>query len=222
MATDAGEPGVAPSDQAAESPFVTIWEAPGATIRRLVAVDPRRHVNVLFFLSGVVGTLMALVRSTDQFTLPPVAIAPAAFAYGVVNVPLGHLNAWYKRWVGGLLGGPATRQAVALVGAWSAVPVIVGHGLLLVIQVALYGLEPFSDEHPTMDAASPLLGLAFSLGSALCTIWGVIVSVVGFAEVNGFTLGRSIATSALALVILTTAILVLAVAVGLTYGLFFS
>src|SRR5688572_31045176 len=120
----AGEPGgVAADEPAAESPFVTIWEAPRATIRRLVATDPRRHVNVLFFASGVVGALTTLARSTDRFTLPLVAIPLAAFAAGVANVPLGHLNAWYKRWVGGLLGGLASRQSVATVGAWSAGPV---------------------------------------------------------------------------------------------------
>jgi hypothetical protein len=199
------------SPEAAESPFVTIWEAPRATVRRLVAVDPRRHVNALFFVSGVVTTLTALARSRDQFTLQPPAIALAALGYGVVNVPLGHLNAWYKRWVGGLLGGSASRQAVALVGAWSTVPVIAGHGALLAIQVALYGLEPFSDEHPTMDASASLVQLVFMLASVLFTVWSVLVSIAGFAEVNGFSLARSIATSVLAVVILAMAALVLAV-----------
>lgn len=220
MAAEAGGP-ERPLDPGArgDSPFVTIWEAPRATIRRLVATDPRRHVNALFFAAGVVGTLAGVARSADQLPTPPLAILPlAALALGALNVPFGHLNALYKRWVGGLLGGTASRAAVATVGAWSTVPMTMGHGALLILQVLLYGAEPFGRERPTMDDAAPLVGLSIQLASAACTIWTVAVSVVGFAEVNGFSVWRSIATSLLGLLILATAMVVLAVAMGAGAG----
>jgi len=217
MAIDAGDSGelvTSPEHGPDESPFVTIWEAPRATIRRLVATDPRRHVNALFFASGTVGTLTGLARSSDQFALPLMAIPLAALGFGALNVPGGHLNAWYKRWVGGLLGGTASRDAVVTVAAWSTVPVIVGHSALLLLQIALYGLEPFSAEHPTMDASSALLQLTFTLGTTLFTGWTVIVSIFGFAEVNRFSIWRSIATSLLALTIVTIVVVGLAVVLG--------
>jgi hypothetical protein len=206
-------------DGADESPFVTIWETPRATIRRVVATDPRRRVNALFFAAGAVGTLSGLAGASDRIVLPPLAIALACLGVGALNLPIGHMNAWYKRWVGGLLGGTASRAAVVAVGAWATLPVIVGHGGLCLLQIALYGMEPFSAEHPTMDAASPLLRTTITLGRVLFTGWSAIVSISGFAEVNGFSIVRSIATSLLAFAIVTASIVAIGLVIGMAIAL---
>jgi len=206
-------------DRAEESPFVTIWEAPRATIRRVVATDPHRRVNALFFAAGAVGTLSGFASSSDRLALPPFAIALVCLGVGLLNLPMGRLNAWYKRWVGGLLGGNASRDAVVAVGAWATVPVSAGHGGLCLLQIALYGMEPFSAEHPTMDAASPLLRTSITLGRVLFTGWSAIVSISGFAEVNGFSIARSIATSLLAFAIVTASIVAIGLAIGVAIAL---
>jgi hypothetical protein len=209
-----------PEDRAEESPFVTIWEAPRATIRRVVATDPRRRVNALFFAAGAVGTLSGFAGSSDRIgVVPPFVIALVCLGIGVLNLPMGRMNAWYKRWVGGLLGGNASRDAVVAVGAWATVPVIVGHAGLCLLQIALYGMEPFSAEHPTMDAASPLLQTTITLGRVLFTGWSGLVSVLGFAEVNGFSIARSIATSLLAFTIVTASIVAIGVVIGMAIAL---
>jgi hypothetical protein len=60
MAIDAGDPDALVPEpmrrQDRGEPFVTIWESPRETIRRVVATDPRRWVNLLFFASGFFGT----------------------------------------------------------------------------------------------------------------------------------------------------------------------
>jgi len=192
-----------------ESPFVTIWESPRETIRRVVATDPHRWVNALFFASGFFGTLVSVPTALEErfeFEVPLVWIVVLALGAGLMAIVSGHLNGWYKRWVGTLFGGDATRAAVVAVSAYASIPSTVGHALVLAIQVALFGTEPFSTAHPAMDAASPLLIRTLSLGAFLSSVWAVCASIVGFAEVNRFSIGRSIATSLLAVLIIAVTI----------------
>jgi len=70
-----------------------------------------------------------------------------------------------------------------------------------------------------MDAAPPLLGLTMWLALGLASLWSVCVSVVGFAEVNRFSIARSIATSLLAILIITVTVaaIVLVAAIAVTF-----
>jgi hypothetical protein len=208
-----------PEHTADESPFVTIWESPRATIRRIVDTDPRRAVNAIFFVAGAVGALDGFGQWASNFELPLLAVVPGCLALGALNVPLGHANAWYKGWVGRLLGGRATRPEVVAVGAWSTIPVVTSHAVLWAIRLALYGTEVFAAEQPTIDAAPRWLRLSFTIAGAVFTLWSVTVSVVGFAEVNRFSLVRSIATTLLATLIAVVSLLVLVVAMLAAYGL---
>jgi hypothetical protein len=118
MSIDAEDPdalGTEPSaqpEQPRESPFITIWEAPRETIRWVVATDPRRWVVALFFLSGFVGTLSSLPTTLEQqleLEVPVPVIFAGAAMLGLLAIMSGILNAWFKRWVGSLLGGDASR-----------------------------------------------------------------------------------------------------------------
>src|SRR5689334_9905756 len=134
-------------DAPPESPFVTIWESPRETFRRVVATDPRRWVNALFFASGFIGTVANVPTALEErfeFELPLVWIAGLALGAGFMGILSGHLNGWYKRWVGTLFGGDASRAAVVAVAAYASIPATVGHTLVLAIQVSLFGTEPFT------------------------------------------------------------------------------
>jgi hypothetical protein len=214
------EPSAQP-EEPRESPFVTIWEAPRETIRYVVATDPWRWVAVLFFASGFVGALSSLPTTLEQrleLDVPVAVIFGVAVGFGLLAIPFGIGNAMFKRWVGSLLGGDARWQAVVAVGAYASIPSTVGYALVLAIQTALYGLEPFRPTHPTMDAAPPLVGLTMWLGLGLASFWSVCVSVVGFAEVNRFSIARSIATSLLtifiAVVTITITVIVMVIAIS--------
>jgi hypothetical protein len=181
-------------------------------------------VKTLFFASGFVGALSSLPTTLEEkleVAVPVAGVFVIAVVIGIVTIGTGIVNAWYKRWVGGLLGGDASRQAVVAVSAYASIPSTVGYALVLGIQIALYGLEPFRPTHPAMDAAPPLLGLTLWLGLGLASLWSVCVSVVGFAEVNRFSIARSIATSLLAVFIVTVmvAVTVLVAAIVISQGL---
>jgi hypothetical protein len=193
-----------PAAAADESPLVTIWESPRATIRRIVDANPRRRVNLLFFAAGAVGGIDVVAGRLDVLGLPLAAAPVACVALGLLYVPVGHLNALYRRWVGGLLGGHATRVEVAAASAWATVPLVVGHGAIWAAQLALFGSEALAAERPTVDAAPQLLRTSLALGSGLFTLWSIVISIVGFAEVNRFSVARSIATSVLSFLIVAT------------------
>jgi hypothetical protein len=180
-----------------ESPFITIWDAPRATIRQIVSRDPRYRVNSLFFAAGAVGALDAMAQLAAQLTVPLFAIPIFCMTTGLFAIPLSHMGAWYKRLVGRLLGGVATQREVAAAAAWATVPNVVGHGVLWAIQFAMYGTEVMQAEHPTIDASPRLVQLSLWLATTLFWVWSLCVSVVGFAEVNRFSVARSIATTVL-------------------------
>ncbi len=193
-----------------ESPFVTIWEAPRATIRRIVDSDPRLHVNLLFFGGGVVGMLSAL-RSHATFDIPPLFAAGGCILLGLLSVPFSHMGAWYMRSIGGWLGGTASRQEVAAAFAWAGVPTVVGGLALWVLQFALFGTELLSPERPTIDAASPLLLMTLRLAALLLGVWTSTASLLCFAEVNRFSVLRSLTTW-------IVSVLVVVLAIGLPVG----
>src|SRR6185369_10030103 len=101
MPIDAEDPDVlvpepeARPEEHAESPFVTIWESPRETIRRVVATDPRRWVNALFFASGFVGVLMSWPKLLTllaqlEIEVPLVLVPVAAVFVGLMTILTGH------------------------------------------------------------------------------------------------------------------------------------
>jgi Yip1 domain len=204
-----------PEQSLDESPLISIWDAPRATIRQIVDRDPRRWVNSLFFAAGVIATLNGFTAAAEFFPVPiPLAGVPILCAMtGIVAIPVRHLGAWYKRLIGRLLGGQATQREVVAVAAWATVPTIVGHGALWIVRFALYGTEVLLPEHPTIDASSGLVQLSFGLAATLFSLWSGYVSIVGFAEVNRFSVARSVATSILTPVLILTAGVVILVGV---------
>src|SRR5262249_42194986 len=122
-----------PESMSDESPFITIWDAPRETIRRIVDRDPRFLVNPLFFAAAAVGTLDVLAELAQRFPIPPLMVPLACAVTGLIAIPLGHMNAWYKRFVARLFGGQATQQEAAAVAAWATVPTVIGHAALWAI-----------------------------------------------------------------------------------------
>ena len=176
----------------AESPFITIWEAPRATIRRIVDADPRRLVPFLFFAGGVRSGMTVSIPPTVSDDMLPLVLALVCIVAGVLAIPTSYLSARYLRWIGSWFGGIASRAEVAASIAWAAVPSIVGTALLLAVRVSLYGAEIFRDEQPTVEAGSTLLTTSLRLAPLIFALWSGVASIVCFAEVNRFSTTRAV------------------------------
>ena len=187
--------------ETAESPFITIWESPRATIRRIVDADPRRLVPLLFFAGGVRSGMTIPIPASISPEMFPLVLALVCVGAGVIAIPMSYGSAWYLRWIGSWFGGIASRAEVRASIAWAAVPSIVGTALLLGIRLALYGTEIFRDEQPTVDAASPLLTTSLSLAPLIFAVWSGVASIVCFAEVNRFSTTRAVVAHATAAVL---------------------
>jgi hypothetical protein len=184
-----------------ESPFITIWESPRATIRRIVDADSRLHVTTLFFAQGFVGAIESALEHVGAAEETLVATAVRMVVTLVVVVPMSYLSAWYLRWIATWFGGQASRQEVAASVAWSTVPSIVGTAATIATRLALFGLAGFKDEVSAALAGGSLLSTTLSLAPILFAIWSGYLSILCLAEVNRFSMARAVGTHLTALLI---------------------
>lgn len=169
-------------------PFKTIWMRPRATIRAIVATDPKLHVVPLVCLSGIAESLdRASLRSLgDQ--MPVVAIICIACVLG----PLGGLvSLWIGshliRFTGTWIGGGAVREHIRTAIAWSSVPAVFALPLWIP-ELLLFGADMFTTETPRLEA-QPILFipfLAIGLIEIVLAVWGFVILCKTVAEVQGF------------------------------------
>jgi hypothetical protein len=186
------------SATAHESPFVTVWEAPRETIRRVVRDDPARHVNALLFAVGAAGFVESVTSTPPSSDWSPVTLAAAAAAIGVVSLGVGRLSAAYLRWVGALLGGVASRAEVLAAYVWSSVPSVAVALLVALVRFGVFGRAILGTEQSAATAAAPLLARTLWLAAMLGGLWSGVLGLVCYAEVNRFSIARAFAAELLA------------------------
>ena len=85
-------------DLAAESPFLTIWTRPRATIRAIVDTNPFLHVALLAMVGGVVQTVDRAVQRNAGDTLSLPAILGLAVLFGPIGGLIGlFVGGWFVR-----------------------------------------------------------------------------------------------------------------------------
>jgi signal peptidase I len=175
------------------SPWLSVWFSPGATIERILATNPRRHV---LLLAAGFGALYLV----SNFA----AAAPFAFGWGAaalllfLGAALGIVNLYFSglvfRWIGKPLGGRASPVEMRAACAWSLVPTIVGS---LVITTVL-----FLQSAPKR-AANALI-IVLGLIAIVVGLWTLIATMVMLARVQRFGVWRTVANGVLAYALLFT------------------
>lgn len=187
-------PPPAPAPGEPESPWLTIWVRPRATMRRILDADPRRRVIALMLAAAVVGALNIATEPSIPALLhvPAGALLAAALvvlpAWAIVGLYLfGFLLAVTGRWLEG------TGDAVAVRGAlgWSRVPLIWG-GLLIVPRFVLFG-GLGGDPAALVESPGAAL-LQGSLGTLefVLVIWAFVVMLKCLAEAHRFSAWRAL------------------------------
>jgi hypothetical protein len=160
--------------------MLAIWLSPRQTIRSIVATDPTRGVLLVSWLAGFALFLDALMPKV-QPKFPAGAVVLGALAAGpLVAFFLVFVEALLTAVAGRLLGGRAGALELRTALAWANAPLL----WLLV-------LWPAQELVALPKLAVHVLGLAFF-------VWMEILAVVLVAEVQGFSIGRSLATILLA------------------------
>ena len=204
-AYDAGEP---------SSPWLSIWTRPRATLRLILATDPRRGVFRLAALGGIAEFLSLCTREGigDTYSIP--VILALSLGVGTVLGILGVLVltavlAPIGRW----LGGRGRSVEVMAAVAWANVPGIWSL-LLWLPRAALLGGETF---HPLPAGiqGNPEALLFYGLLQVLQLViglWGFAITLKCLGEAHGFSAWRAFGALIVAgfIVILPMALIFLA------------
>lgn len=198
------------------NPFRDVWTKPRETIREIASSRP----GYLFVpLAGIYGATHNLNKVISRGVDPSLGFGSLqvlvsnrvfGFLFGIAVLYAGsHALAWVGRRLGGVAGPPAVRTVLA----WASVPFIP----LLLIGIALALLGPSTLIVRPQHFPIPMAGILHMTLWALLSAWLCYIGVVGLSEVEGFSVGRSVATYLIVVagfVLAVLAILTIVVAVG--------
>lgn len=185
-------------------PLFALWTQPRATIRRLV--DRPEHQLIL--MAAMVGIYSA-INTAHVNDLgdrgDPLLVLGLTLVLGttVLGVLLLYLTARVIEWTGGFLGGTASGKEIRTAVAWANVPHLIGL-VIYAIQLPIYGEELFLSSTPRIDADPWLqVGLVgFGLLRWVLSGWGLVILVRTLAEVQGFSVWRSIGNIVISVLVL--------------------
>jgi signal peptidase I len=164
------------------NPLVSVWLRPRKTIEHIVATQPTRWVLVLAVIGGMAAQLAQLIayRITDWRVVLIGAIGAAAF--GVLNL---WIASYVIAWLGRMMRGRGSAQAVRAALAWGQLPIIAG----AIAMVVLVGAANAVAANPV---AYGLLLAAASSVFAAGVVWLLVVQLLMISRVEQFGFLRTI------------------------------
>ena len=174
-----------------DNPWLTIWTAPRATMRRILDTDPTRRVLLLAMLGGFAQGLgrFSMKDGGDALSLPVIFLVCAVMGplFGLLSLYTGGaLLFWSGRWIGGR--APAAHVRAAL--AWSNVPLIWAlllsiPGIILFGNTAVWG---------------------FALIEAVVGIWALVIFLICLSEAQQFSIWKTLGNTLLSFAVLLVAV----------------
>lgn len=178
------------------NPWLEIWYRPRTTIQRIVKADPKWGVYLLIALAGYDQYLDTASRQAFGDNLGIFGILGLGLLIGpLAGIISFSVFSFIVGFVGRLLKGEAENEDVLAALAWAQAPIILKL-LLRGIQILIYREELFMSVSPRMEE-NPVLALLlipFAAIGILIALWQLILYVLTLAEVNRFSIWRSIAT----------------------------
>lgn len=193
-------------------PWATIWLDPRGTIRQIIDTEPNKHLMLLIILGGLGNAFsyaanfgMADMTSFTQAVVLCLVAGPLSGFFSV------YLWGWLLQFSSKFFGGFASRRDLRIAVAWSWAPVVY---LLPLwgVKYILFKQEIFKTEKPFIEAHQFLSGLLgfFDMLDFFVTMFTLFILFNAVAEVNGFSIWKSIGSIGAVLVLMTIpAILVL-------------
>jgi hypothetical protein len=196
---------------------------PRATLRQILAADPRRMVVPLVLIAGVVGALGVIPNAPN---LPaPLAVlgGPLLFAFALVVFPLGgvvvlYLFGWLLALTGRWLDGSGSAVALRAAIAWSNVPAIWG-GLLLIPRFLTIDSQPADPSDLLHNPMALLLEAVLLILGLTLLVWQVVIGLKCVGEAHAFSAWRALGAVILSVILVGGGLLMLAVILGVVAGL---
>jgi hypothetical protein len=186
-----------------KSPWVSVWVHPRETIRSIIAENSRRSLWILAFIYGFTSLLncfqsfpIASYMGMIPMLLISIIFAPFwGYAFFVIW-------SWVVVWTGKLLKGQGNFETVRAAYAWSCVPLLgnIPLWLLLILfysQFLFYGIQ----DQIVQPGAAMLLFLIL-IAKLVFAIWASVIYLQMLAEVQHFSILRSIGNVILASLII--------------------
>lgn len=201
-----------------QSVWWSVWCSPRATIRHIVEQNPKRAFWGLCTIYGFPALLNAMQsisagESVGIFGVFLLAILLAPLWGFVVFSVASGVVLWTGKW----LRGKGSFGAIRACYAWSSVPIL-GSCVLWLILMGIFGKMLFV-EAPIMVSGSALAVLfLILLGKVVLAVWSLVLYVQMLREVQGFSVGRSLANILLSIGVFLVAMLILIFLQGQVMG----
>jgi hypothetical protein len=176
-------------DQKKQCPWATIWFSPRQTIERIVEGNRRCGLHLLAFLYGFAFCL-GLARSmflgvsySPLFIFIASAVLAWPVGYGVLSI-----SSILFYWIGKWFKGSATYCEVKAAIFWSNAPVLISV-ITWIALVAYFGGIVFTQEFMVMHASKGqlLFAQSVSLIQIIMGVWGIIIFLSTYSQVEGFS-----------------------------------
>lgn len=187
-----------------ENPWLTMWCNPRSTIRRIVETNPNQSLWLLAFIYGFTVLL-------NGFQSYPIAIQIGIwpmFGLALILAPFwGYLLfsiwSWAVVVTGKLLQGKATFVTARAAYAWSCIPLLCNVALWLIL-ILFFSPILFFGPQPHLVMTGPTITLLFLLliGKVVFSIWSIVLYLQALAQVQFFSVLRSIGNVILAAIFL--------------------
>ena len=211
-------------DEQPLSPWLTIWIFPRNTIRQIVDTNPRKNVILLSGLAGIFGFFDRAMGNNLGDIVPFIYLILLMIILGpLLGIVAVYIGGIILNWTGSLFGGVANQLDVRAAIAWSSLP-----GLLISIfnlpKLLLFRDEAFTSMTLRTDAIlhSNLLflqmisiySLVLMLLGVVFSLWGVIILIINVAEVNRFSVWKSILSIVIPLIGATIFLVLMGILLG--------
>ena len=179
---------------AGHNPWLQIWIEPRATIRSIVATNPKFRFTTLSAIYGFPIALNFAQNTSLANTLPIWAIILASLILcpfiGMIGISI---CAWLLKFTGRWIGGRGAFTSVRAAVAWSNVPSAVSI-LMWFVLLGVFGRQVFQKEFAETAFVGYQAGVVFLvfLIQTVVSIWGFILLLKTLGEVQGFSAWKAL------------------------------
>lgn len=183
-----------------------IWLEPRKVFRFLNQYKHDKYLILLLVLFGIQKALEKLSSSVNDGQSAILIIFISVF-FGAIFGWIGqYIYAVFIRIAGNSLGGKADTRSILRVLAYSSIPVIFSL-FCFVAKFVLLGNDIFLSDGSHLGKVAVFLNYSFIILEVILAVWSFVLCVVGIAEIQEFSLLKSLANLLLPFFIISAFVL---------------
>lgn len=177
-----------------QSPWLSIWTRPRATIARIVGENPNKSLWLLAAIYGFSSLLNSFQSMSLGSALSPLTILILAI---VISPVWGYISfsVWSAvvYWTGKWFKGDGDYPSVRASYSWSCVPLAVNVPLWLVM-IALFGGQLFLNFPEGYRLSDGMITVLFFIlvSKVVLAVWSLVIYINALAEVQHYSVLRAI------------------------------